>query len=282
MNNGRTFEQIKHHYEVEKELASVLRNASREERPGLYCQVYAELFRKVPDHPSLRENTEQAVSSLRTQMAFLRRFLTGNAVLMEIGSGICMLSLEAAKYVKKVYALDVEDQTAATTEKPDNFELIIYDGTDIPLPEGSVDIAYSNQVMEHLHPDDAARHIKEVFRALAPGGMYICTTPHRFAGPSDISMYFDDEATCFHLKEYTTTELSRLFEQAGFSSVSSYCALRGHFARAPLCLVKMCEAVLGVFPHRVRKALAARPPLRAILGVRLIGRKAGKRDDAVL
>ena len=282
MEDSRTFEQIRHHYEVEKELASVLRNASREERPGLYCQVYAELFRKVPDHPSLREDTEQAARSLRTQMGFLRRFLNTDAVLMEIGSGICMLALEAAKYVGKVYALDVEDQTATTTKRPDNFELIIYDGIDIPLPEGSVDIAYSNQVIEHLHPDDASRHARDILKVLAPGGIYICATPHRFAGPCDVSMYFDDEATCFHLKEYTTTELSRLFEHAGFSSVSAYCGLRGRFARVPLCLVKMCEAALGVLPRRVRKALAARLPFRAILGVRVVGRKAGKRDDAVL
>jgi SAM-dependent methyltransferase len=279
--NGRTLEQVKRHYEVEKELASRLRNASREERRGLYCQVYAELFRKVPEHPSLREDTQQATSSLRTQMEFLGRFLTEDAVLMEIGSGICMLSLEAAKYVKKVYALDVEDQIAATTEKPDNFELVVYDGTAIPLPEGSIDIAYSNQVIEHLHPDDAARHARDILKVLAPGGMYICTTPHRFAGPYDISMYFDDEATCLHLKEYTTTELSGLFKQAGFAKVSSYGCLRGHFARVPLCLVKMCEAALGVLPYSIRKALAGRLPLKAILGVRLVGRKAGKPDNIV-
>ena len=49
----RTPEQLRHHYEVERELADRLRSASREERKQLYAGVYDELFRRVPDHPQL-------------------------------------------------------------------------------------------------------------------------------------------------------------------------------------------------------------------------------------
>jgi len=151
----------------------LLCSAGREERPGLYGRLYAELFRKVPDHPSLKVDTALAINSLRGQMLFLRRFLNSDATLMEIGSGTCMLSLEAAKHVKKVYAIDVEDQTSKSARKPDNFQLIIYEGIDIPLPEGSVNIAYSNQMIEHLHPDDALALTQDIYRVLA-SGRHLC------------------------------------------------------------------------------------------------------------
>ena len=60
-----------------------------------------------------------------------------------------------------------------------NFELIISDGISIPVPAGSIDFAYSNQLMEHLHPDDAESQLENVFTALRPGGAYLCITPNR-------------------------------------------------------------------------------------------------------
>ena len=36
---------------------------------------------------------------------------------------------------------------------------------------------------------------------------FICLTPHRSTGPHDMSKYFGDVATGFHLKEYTNKEL---------------------------------------------------------------------------
>jgi hypothetical protein len=47
----RTAEELRQHYEIEKELATRLRNSSRGERAAMYTQVYDELFRRVPKHP---------------------------------------------------------------------------------------------------------------------------------------------------------------------------------------------------------------------------------------
>ena len=84
------------------------------------------------------------------------------------------------------------------------------------MDTNTINVVYSHQVIEHLHPDDAVTHLQEVYRVLSPGGAYICATPNRLNGPHDISKYFDREATGFHLKEYTTTELYGLFRQEGF------------------------------------------------------------------
>jgi hypothetical protein len=65
----RTMQQLREHYEIEKELASRLRNASREERRVLYSSLYDELFHRVPHHPQLTQKV-----SPDDNVRMLRRF----------------------------------------------------------------------------------------------------------------------------------------------------------------------------------------------------------------
>jgi hypothetical protein len=53
--DNRKIDRLRHHYEVERELAEKLRNSTREQRAGLYKTLYDELFKMVPDHPRLKE-----------------------------------------------------------------------------------------------------------------------------------------------------------------------------------------------------------------------------------
>ena len=46
--------------------------------------------------------------------------------------------------VRKRYAVEVSEVIARRSALPQNLELIISDGTNIPVPQGSVDFAYSN------------------------------------------------------------------------------------------------------------------------------------------
>jgi len=272
-DNGRTFEQIERHYQIEKELASRLRNAGREERRKLYSEVYADAFRLMPDHPVLGQSTEDLTRRALRQIAFLKRFLNKDVVMLEIGAGRCELAFEAAKYAKKVYGLDVDEKVTEALPRPGNFEFILCDGLSIPLPEASVDVAYSNQMIEHLHPDDAFDQLKSIYRILAPGGVYVCGAPNRLSGPYDVSKWFDKVATGLHLKEYTSTELSELFKEVGFSRVSPYASVRFHHWKIPLLAVKACEGILSLLPYCLRRPLAGNLPLRAVLGVLLVGKK---------
>jgi SAM-dependent methyltransferase len=73
-----------------------------------------------------------------------------------LGAGDCALSLEIAKRVKHVFAVDVSEQITAGVQTPDNLTVVICDGCTIPLPANTVDVVYSNQLIEHVHPDDLA------------------------------------------------------------------------------------------------------------------------------
>jgi SAM-dependent methyltransferase len=260
---------------IEKELAARLRDATRQERQSLYTVVYDELFRRLPDHPQLalktNEQTRQRLVAQRVQL--LSRYLHSNSTYLEIGPGDCSLAIAVAPLVRKVLAVDVSNEIAAGVVLPKNVELVISDGCSIPVPEGSIDIAYSDQLMEHLHPDDAREQLANVYRALAPGGVYVCITPNRLSGPHDVSRYFDEVATGFHLQEYTACELAAMFRAVGFRKLAALVGARGSHVAVPVAFLKGIEVLLTTLPRRFGKTLARGLPLRLILGVKLVARK---------
>lgn len=268
----RTPEQLREHYEIEKELATKLRESSHEERRTLYTSLYDELYRRVPSHPQLAQqpSSKDTTRIISPQLRFLRRFLQRDAVFLEIGAGACTTSLAAVRFVKKVYALEVSEEITKSLIGPENFELILSDGNNMPLPADSISIAYSDQVMEHLHPDDALEHLVNIRKVLMSQGIYICVTPNRLSGPHDISKYFDLVATGFHLKEYTNTELSNLFKQAGFSKVRAYVGAIGIYIRFPLFLLRFLESLLSRLPRRPSRAMAR---MLLLFNIRLVGIK---------
>jgi len=271
----RTLEQLREQYEVEKELANRLRNASREERRYLYTALYDEFYRRVPHQSQLtrkKDSKAQLVIAFK-QMRLLKRFLNPESTFLEVGPGDCSLSLEVAKHVRKVYAIDVSREITKDVALSQNFELIISDGYSVPVPENSISIAYSSQLMEHLDPRDALDQLQNIYKALTPGAIYICITPNRLTGPHDISKYFDKVSTGFHLKEYTVTELCNLFRKVGFSKISSYIGARGIYIKFPLFLIKFCEKLLIVLPLSLRRRIASTLPFRMLLNINIVGEK---------
>jgi SAM-dependent methyltransferase len=263
---------IRHHYLVERELAHRLRNATREERRHLYTAVYNELFERVPDHPQnvmKRNATAQAAEAAR-QLGLIKRFLRADANYVEIGPGDCALALAVSERVARVYAVDVSDGITACARTPANFQLIISDGTSVPVQEGSIDIVYSNQLMEHLHEDDAKLQLQHIFDALRRGGTYVCVTPNRLCGPHDISAHFDTEPTGLHLKEYNNEDLVRMFHDVGFRKFRALLSYKQLVfpTLLPIWPFVLFERLLQLMPRGPTRALA-----KFLLGVKLVAIK---------
>jgi SAM-dependent methyltransferase len=220
-----------------------------------------------------KTSTSEKFEHVEAQLKFLKPILTSTSVFLEIGPGDCSLSHEAAKFSKHVYAIDVSDEITKSLEHPENFSLILSDGCSIPVPRNSVDVAYSNQLMEHLHPDDAFEQIENIYKALAPNGLYICITPNRLSGPHDISYEFDEVATGFHLKEYTVSELRTVFADAGFLKIFVFLVIRGRRIRIPVGIYVLVERILSWMPSSVRKPICHSEPLRKFFECVLIGKK---------
>jgi ubiquinone/menaquinone biosynthesis C-methylase UbiE len=263
MADQRTIERLRFHYTVERELADRLRQACNEERKTLYSSLYNELFARVPDHSQLTRKVDAAAqrATVARQLVPIRAFLKPDSTFLEVGAGDCSVSYAVAEHARHVYAIDVSETITSAVTRPPNFSLIISDGTSIPVPEQSVDVAYSHQLMEHLHVDDAQEQLHNIARALVPGGVYICLTPSRLTGPHDISRHFDTVATCFHLKEYTTTELIALFRTAGFTRFAVFSGVkRDNFRLLPVWPVLALERVMARLPYRVCKKVARHGP----------------------
>ncbi|MDZ4405068.1 class I SAM-dependent methyltransferase [Prosthecobacter sp.] len=271
----RTLEQLRQHYEVERELADRLRHATKEQRRTLYSEVYDELFKRVPLHPqhTNKSSPDRLAADVAEKMEILAPFLNANSVFLEVGPGDCEFAKTVAEKVARVLAIDVSDEITRKRELPANLQLVISDGSSIPVPPDSVNVAYSNQLMEHLHPDDALDQLRGLHAALKPGGVYICITPSRLTGPHDISCVFDREATGFHLKEYTVGDLAALFRQVGFNKLRIIFGGRGKFVLLPTWTALIWEKLLDFLPHSLRKAIALKPPFRWLFGVRLAGFK---------
>ena len=264
-----------HHYEIEKRLAARLRDASRDARRELYTAVYDELYRSVPNHPQLvrKADAEERTRHVAIQLRVLDGLLKSQYTFLEIGPGDCSLVRQLATRVRLVYAVDISEEITADSALPDNCKLLISDGCSIPAPEGSVDVAYSNQVMEHLHPDDAHDQLKNIYTVLKPGGSYVCITPNRLNGPHDVSKDFDDVATGFHLKEYSNKELASLFREVGFAKVRRLLWLKGAVLSLPVALFAALEDVLLVLPARIRSRIARWAFFDLLLGIKLVGTK---------
>ena len=271
-HEGRTPERLSAHYQVEARLARQLSQSSRAERSSLYADLYRQLFADVPDHPQHGASTVLRTGRIQAQAANLLKQLGPDATYVEIGCGDAALTKVIAARVRSAIGVDVTP-VLVSDDAPPAFKFVQSDGITLDLPTGSADLVFSNQLMEHLHVEDAVAQLQEIHRVLKPGGRYVCCTPNRLTGPHDISIYFGHQPTGFHMREYDHRSLGALFRSAGFSSVAATVSLKGYSLALPVAVMGWAERLLEAMPSRIRTALALQPVMVNVAGVNLVGTK---------
>lgn len=267
----RSAEQILHHYQVEKALAQKLMQANKADRAHLYGELYNELFEKVTDHPqhTKKVSPEESRADIQMQLDIIKPHFNSSGTFLEVGAGDCAMTFAASEHFDKAIAIDVSETISKQQTVPQNFSLILSDGCSIPVPENSIHLAYSNQLMEHLHPDDALEQLENIYTSLAPGACYLCITPSRLTGPHDISQHFDSVATGFHLKEYTVGELTKIFKAAGFRKIYNCAGAKGLYFRVPASVITALETLIGLLPAKIGRPLARTRLIEAIIYPRI-------------
>jgi SAM-dependent methyltransferase len=252
---------MKRHFAVERELAERLRQSTRTERARLVPELYGELYRRVPDHPRIKRMNDPAAAerSLANQWRLLHPFLTDAVKMVEFGAGDGGLSRWVAQKLPQaeVTALEVCEQSERSG--PPNLHWVAFDGYAVPLNDAAYDLAFSYQVLEHIHPDDVAEHFRQAARLLRPGGHYVLSVPHEASGPHDVSRHFGDVLQTFHLREWSYRDVEQTMKAAGFGKVSPY--WRGRVRPAGGWLhrtLKSIEMMLKLMPRGLSKRIARR------------------------
>ena len=192
-NWNLTEEQLWNIFKVEQYQAKILKNEPNKEiRKKLYGRVYEEYFEKLPFHPQfkIKNDPKSKNARLEFQLNQIKPFLTKKTDFTEIGAGDCSLTVETSKYCNITCALEISSEIIKNISFPKNSKCLIFDGFNFPFNNESFDLAYSNQLMEHLHPEDAIDQVQEIYRILRKGGKYICITPNGINGPHDISRFY--------------------------------------------------------------------------------------------
>ena len=129
------------------------------------------------------------------------------------GYGAAILSGGA----QRVTGVDIDREAVASASArygDRGIEFVVAPATDVPLPDGSVDLITCFEVIEHV--DDPAGLVAEVVRLLAQGGLLVCSTPDRDAYNASLT-----QPNPFHVCELSRAELAELLERS-FDSVRLY------------------------------------------------------------
>lgn len=198
----------------------LLAESDPEKRRALYADAYGILYRDFFHEESGQK--EFGAKSHYTEM--MRRWATGRTI-VDIGCGLGEATIAFARFAQKAIGLEVDQDVVDRCNKRfheaghSNASAKVFNGTILPFADSSIDLIYSNNVFEHLHPDDALTQTRDVYRVLKPGGRVVIITPSWETRPHDISKFFlppGSEAQGLHLKEYTLAEIGSILTGIGF------------------------------------------------------------------
>lgn len=267
--DSRTEALIINEYLLERRLSDQLRNARPEDRGAVYSYVYKEFYESISQGP----NDESRAHKDQLRLKALYKFLSPQTAFVEVGAGNGNFAKLVAPFVKIAYAVDVQDISVDLSSTPENFVFLKESGSLIPLSDGSVDLIFSDQFMEHLHPEDAIYQLSELVRVLRPRGRYYCITPSRATGPHDSSGYFDDIPMGFHLKEYDYRSIESAFKAGGFKRVQFLASGGGVTFPIPFVVGKLIDSMLLSLPQRIRRVLRHSRIVRGLAGLTVVGIK---------
>ena len=215
---------VRTHWDLERSLRSRLLGSTPENRWDTFERAYTTLYH---DLHWLNDLGKSGVHDSAAARFGVWAQLIGAPPkrVYEVGSGRGEMIEYLAKNGFECKATEITKERGRPWTAPHpNLQWGVSDGVHLDEfePAGYYDVVISNQVVEHIHPDDMVDHLVGVRKILVRGGSYILSTPHAVAGPSDVSSVFgEDTPLGMHLKEYTYRGLNRLLKQAGFQHVSS-------------------------------------------------------------
>ncbi|MHB1557207.1 MAG: class I SAM-dependent methyltransferase [Isosphaeraceae bacterium] len=272
---GRTLAELDDlHYECEVHYrARILApGAGERERPTLFAEAYESLAMILGER---RRRTGATMGTLGlpgdAAAQISERIGTKPGRVLDVGCGTGVLVQQLIARGHEARGIDVSPRLVEVGRERINRELgtgpdetlICGDFLRCELGDGDpFDLVYTNDVLEHIHPDEAPAFVRRAFTRLRPGGWLWLVTPNRWTGPGDATILRHPIGTPsrgLHLKEYTLGELHGLIDQAGFTEIGARLWNSGRLRRATrfrpafTWIKRTIEPVLAAVPARVRR-----------------------------
>lgn len=254
-------ERLVRAFEIEREFhGRILAEPDPEERRRLYRQVY-ETVHALYGSDCGASSTASAGKDRFVRL--FRRELEGRSIL-DVGCGEGHFLLSVKRLLRHGSLAGIDTSAAVLPKDVGGIRFVHGDIIDFDLGE-RFDIVFSDNVLEHLAPQDVPAHLDSVRRALEPGGTFIVLTPSRLFGPCDVTRIIDYtytgrvRAQGTHLMETSYTELVDRLAAHGFRDFSTVLPIPKlkfilSWMRVPLAPLRFVErhpALLGLI-HGVR------------------------------
>ncbi len=219
-----TEEMILAHWTLEQRLTRELLESKPENRWETFERCYTTLYGELEWLNRLTGGTNTTPPAERYQH-WAELIGTTPKSVYEVGSGKAAMIGYLAQLGHQCTATEITRERGAqhVVEHP-NLRWTQSDGIHLGRfePLGTYDFVLSDNVVEHMHPDDLIPHLQGARDILKPGGQYLMAVPHPWFGPWDVSKVFKYEvASGMHLKEYTYRELRQAATRAGFREVAA-------------------------------------------------------------
>jgi len=210
-------------FQLERILRDRILLSVREDRAAIVEQAYTELFEKFPAHSVFLTTQEEAKRKGRLGSGLIVPLSKPGDKVLEVGCGRGDVLIALAELGRICAGTEISQHMLELCNDK-GLKVVRGCADSIDFPTGSFDVVFSQEVLEHLHPEDVPRHFEEAFRVLRPNGILAIETPNKRTGPQDISRGFTRTAEGLHLKEWAIRELIQQFHRSGFVRVRALLA----------------------------------------------------------
>lgn len=125
--------------------------------------------------------TRRSLHSVRR--AWVERSLAGvgpGTQVLEVGVGCGIFTQFLSRTGAKVTAIDINPDFIESVQELPNVTAHVRDATR-PFDVQNQDVVLSSEVIEHVPPDRSLAMLREIRASMKPGGLFILTTPQRYA-----------------------------------------------------------------------------------------------------
>lgn len=200
----------------------LIKERDAQKREKLYDEFYNNLLQFYGRITKVDDSLEIKIASKDYQTILFEKELKGKSVIdFGCGEGLFLMNIQKNLPHKTLMGVDVF--IPENLKNHPGIEFLASGIINFQTVE-KFEVAFSDNVIEHLAPLDLNNHLKSVYDSLLPGGKFILVMPNRLFGPMDITRIIDNsssgkvEAKGGHLNESTYHEMVDALSKVGFGN----------------------------------------------------------------